>query len=357
MAKENKKDNLPSVVTGTQLYETRKNRPVITSNLSFDIACSGGIPKGCTVLCGGKYKSGKTTLALKYLAAAQKLFKMKGFVYNIEGRLDNKVLDQTNDLELDNLSVISGSDIKDENGEVVGNKKQPAQWWWDIIGENLTNFPGSFHIVDSISALSDESELAETMGYQSRGGLQKLEAQFCRKFGDIIVPSGTIIFLLAQIQANTSGQGEATQIKAGNSIRHLADAIIFIKWIEKWQPNSDGKILGHNLKCKIESSPLGSPYMECDVPLRYGVGIDNVKDVMNHCINWEIIKANGAWYDLPFLKPEKETDKPVFVDLDKLPKDTKPIKLQGEENVRSWLVSHPSETAMLEGMIRKQVLG
>ena len=218
MAKEEK----PYTISARQLFAIRNSRDVIDLTLSADLGLGKGIPLGSTVLLGGKFKSGKTSIALQYAANAQKKYGAKIFFANVEGRLDNKILSQVQGIDLDNFEVIMGPPIYDQNKKIVGNKKMTAEEWWDRIGEIISNNRRSVIIVDSISSLSDESELSEKMGHMSRGMLQRLEAQFKRKYGDIIIPSEITLFLLAEIQANTSGLGESIQMKCGNALRHIS---------------------------------------------------------------------------------------------------------------------------------------
>lgn len=352
MAKE--EEIAPYSMSAQQLYETRAARDIINCTLASDIALGGGIPRGCTVLIGGKQKSGKTTWVLQNAANAQRKYKCKTFFCNVEGRLDNKVLNQIQGLDLDNMEVISGPPVfdKKDKSKIIGHRKLSAQKWWAKIGELITQHPGCIIIVDSVSSMSEESEIAEGMGYMSRGGLQKLESQFKRQYGDLIVASGTTLFLLAEIQANTSGYGEPVQIKCGNAIRFLADCIIFVKGVTKWKPNgSNGRILGQDMDWKIDCSPLGAPYIDAKIPLRYGYGIDNAMDVVRHAVTWELLVVDGAWYTLPFKDsleyaevPEEKDDRDGWV------------RVQGEENTRNWLAEHPEQLAKLEDIIKEKVL-
>ncbi len=350
MAKE-KIDNEAYVCSAQQLFDTRKHRDIITNNLSVDIGLGGGVPLGCTMLLGGKAKSGKTTLALQYAASAQAAFGSKVFFANIEGRLDNKILSQIKGLDLSNVEVIMGPAILDKDKNIIGNRKMPSQQWWQKIGTVITNNPRSVIIVDSISSLSDEAELADGMGHFSRGGLQKLEAQFRRQYGDLIVPNQITLILLAQIQSNTSGWGETIIMKCGNALKHLADIIMFIKNTEKWKPNADGRILGHDIHCRIDASSLGPPFVDTTVGLRYGYGLDNPKSVIENSISWDIIKADGAWFVLPF---DKESFAFEEITEDKL-EEKKLVKLQGEENARRWLIDHPESMLFLDNKIRQKI--
>jgi recombination protein RecA len=241
--------------------------------------------------------------------------------------------------------------ISDKKGNIIGYKKWGAEKWFAAIGETIEKYPGSVIIVDSLANLSSEREQSEDMGFQDRGGRNKLEAEFCRKYGNIIVPNQIALFLLTQIQANTSGYGPSMQGKVGNHVKHQADIIIFGKTFEKW-PDDKGRILGHDMVYTVECSALGPPFMEMRIPLRYGYGIDNLQDIVTHAINWGIIDKAGAWYTLPFVE---EDGKVTYKELGQ--EDVKYVKAQGESNIRNWLLIRPDQAKFLEHMIREKVFG
>jgi RecA/RadA recombinase len=349
-----KVEDLAFSLSGEQLVEIRKKRKVIPCTLSADIGLGGGIPLGCCVLVGGKAKLGKTTLSLQYAAYAQQMFGCKVFFFNIEGRLTQHVLSQIKGLDLSEkmFEVVMGPAIYDKAGEVISNKKMSAEKWWDAIGRCIMENPNSVIIVDSISNLSSEKEQSESMGYQDRGGRNKLESEFCRKYGDLIVANSVTLFLLTHIQANTSGYGAPLQMKVGNDLRHQADVILFGKNIEKW-PEQDGRILGHEMIYYVEASALGPPFLELRIPLRYGYGIDNIRDIVTHCINWSIIKKKSSWFTLPFVDND---GKVAPINPDEMTEDGKYIKFQGENQIRNWLLINKDQQNLLEDIIRKRVL-
>jgi RecA/RadA recombinase len=333
-------------MSATQLYEISKSRDVIPCSLSADVGLGGGIPLGSMVLIGGKTGLGKTTTSLQYAANAQKIYGSEIFFYPPEGRLTHMVLSQTRGLNRDKMQIILPPSIEDKKGKILGHTKWPADRWWKEIIETIRNTRRSIVIVDSISSLSTEKEQSEGMGYQGRGDLQKLEAQFCRMIGDLIIPNQITVFLLAQTQANTSGYGPPIQIKAGNAIRFQSDIILVGKSVEKWN-EEDGRIRGHDMKFYVEKSALGPPNLEITIPLRYGYGIDDIKDVINHCITWNIIKKNGSWFYLPF-KDEKSTE---IADLP----DKEGIAVQGEPKIRTWFLTRPDHLKALEQSIRNKI--
>lgn len=351
MAKE-KNDNEPYRISGAQLIEERSSRAIIPLCLSADVGLGGGIPMGCTVVIGGKFGFGKTTVALQYAANAQNLYESKVFVYPIEGRLTQQVFGQIRGIKTSakDLEVVLPPPIYKKD-KVIGHKKWDAQKWWEIIGTGIQDNPGSIHIVDSISNLSTERELSEGLGFQGRGEDKKIEAQFCRIYGDLTIASGSVLFLLCQIMANTSGYGAASSIKVGNSIKHQADIILSGKSLEKW-PEENKRIRGHNMIYNVEKSAMGQSSLDVMIPLAYGVGIDEGRDVMNHAINFSMITKSGAWYRLPFI----ETDgKFIYTEITEDNEDNV-VKVQGENAVAKWLNEHEDELKLLTALLKERLM-
>lgn len=292
-------------------------------------------------------------MVLQWSSNAQKLYNVKVFIFPIEGRLTHQTMQQIRGLDRKKVTVVLPPPITDKDGKIKGHIKWDAQKWWKAIGDTIVNHPNSILIVDSLSALSSEKEQSEGMGYQGRGDTQKLEAQFCRIYGDLIIQNEVTVFFITQIQANTSGYGLPIQIKAGNAIKHQADVTMFCKNVKKWS-EVDGKILGHDINITIENSGLGPPNVDISVPLRYGYGIDNPRDIIVNAINWGLIKAKGAWYYLPFAL-EKDAKTPPLVEITEDSNNI--VKIQGEDNVWNWFnnVNHQECLNMLEQKIREKL--
>jgi RecA/RadA recombinase len=351
-------EDAPYRISAEQLIERTSNRPIIPCTLSSDVGLSGGIPLGATVLIGGKSKLGKTTYALQCAANAQNLYGVKVFFFPAEGRLTNLTLKQVRGLkkDIDNFETVMPPPMLDKKGEVIGHKKWHANQWYDVVGKTIQENPRSIIIVDSLASMTSEKEMSERMGYQGRGDLQKAESQFCRLFGDLMISNNITSFLLTHIQANTSGQGASMQMKVGNSIRFAADIILFGKWAEKWKADADGKILGHDIHYQVEASAMGAPWGDMVVPLRYGYGIDNIKDIITHCTNWGIIDGSGSWFTLPYVQAEKGFE---YLPFDQATKDLKHIKFQGEQKLWRFLAQPSSSEIVdkLDKMVRERIFG
>jgi recombination protein RecA len=323
--------------SGQQVIDMRAARGVLKCTPAADIGFGGGIVRGGIVVIAGKSGIGKTTLALQYAANAQRDFGAKVFFFPVEGRFNDRTFKQIRNIKLDqdHFEVIAPPPILKDK-EIVGHKKWNANQWWTIIGDTVVENPGSILIVDSISTLTSEREQAEGMGYQGRGDLQKSDAQFTRLYGDVVVPNGSTLFLLTQIQANTSGYGPPIIPKLSNSLYHQSDLVIQGKSIEKWK-EEDGRIRGHNMVYTVIKNAGSDPYNDVTIPLRFGYGVDVAKDVVDHAVLFNIVQRDGAWYTLPFILADKD----VICDSSFSKKDGKYVKLQGEAKVREFVIERP----------------
>lgn len=339
----------PNYISADQLIETNKHRQIVNCTLSLDCALGGGQTPG-TFLLGGKPKIGKSTLALQLAANAQNLYKTKIFYFNIEGRLTKRLLDQIQGIktDIDNFVICTPPVETDKRGNFVRKHKWYAEQWWELIGQTIMENPNSFIIVDSLGNMSSEKEVSEDMGYQDRGLKNKLEAQFCRKFGDCVISNGIFLVLMVQIMSDTGGgMGPSTIMKVGNAIKHQADIIINCKWAEKFK-ETNGKILGHYIHANIETSTLGVPNLDVKIPLRYGLGIDKTKDVLDYAIEWGLVDKTSAWYTIPFHKDNNEYQDEINKDIC--------MRFQGEEKVYNWLLVNPKQCSLLEQKIKEKLL-
>lgn len=335
-----------------QLVESASTQDILNTTLSIDIALGGGIPYGSTVLLGGRPKAGKSTLALSYAADGQNRFNSKVFYFDVEGRLKPHIFKQIPGIKTDkeSLEVLQNPPTLDDKGNPLGHAKQSAEIWWEDIGKTIQNHPRSIMIVDSIASLSSDKEISEGTGYQGRGMEQKLQAQFCRQYGDLIGANGIVLFLLTQIQANTSGYGESMQMKVGNAIKHQADTIIFAKGIRKWEKEGDGKVYGHDINCYIEHSAIGYPHTSVDVPLRYGEGFDVIKDLVTYGQQTGLIKTAASWIYLPY----KESENGELSFVEDVTKEC--VKVHGAESARNWLSVRPEQRKELTSKLSERLM-
>jgi recombination protein RecA len=314
--------------------------------LSSDIAMGGGIPYGCTAIVSGKEKTGKTTFCIQAAASAQQQDPdVEVYYYNKERRLTTKVLQQIKGIDASRFHIVEPPKVTNKKGEVLGTESWTSEQWLEILGEQIKARQKCIFIFDSISSVASEKQASEGVGYMDRGASKKNETSFYQKYGDLVVGNEHVLFLVAQGYANTSGYGKSFLVKIGNSLKYMADLIMHVDKIEVWDTNKEiGRPLGHDIHWRVQESPMGPPHQDMIVPLRYGRGIDNERDILLQAINWGVVIKAGAWYKLPVDEKNKPTED-----------EEKMVKCQGDVKARNYLVANPKAAEVIEKMVKEQV--
>jgi recombination protein RecA len=143
-----------------------------TNIFTLDMALLGGIPRSLVTLCYGYAGAGKTTLAHKVIAQAQRMFpEQEAAFVDVEGRMD-KAWAAKNGVDLDRLWQ-----VQPNTGEEALD-----------LAEELVRIPEiSLIVVDSLAALMPYKE-AQVSTEDDLPGLQaRLIGKFCRKTGSALV--------------------------------------------------------------------------------------------------------------------------------------------------------------------------
>ena len=305
------------------------DRPKKIHSLSpiLDIALSGGVPEGCSLLCSGKAKTGKSTLSLKYAANCQKDGR-RVFYIDVEGRIqgNQKLLKCISGLDTSKLEIISSTREKIFN----------AAEFLTIAEDIAKNVPRAVIIIDSASALCDASERTEELTANARVKGPKLLAAFSRRISNIIPVNNINIFTIQHMIANTSGYGSPFMEDGGNKIVYGADIKIRAKNFSDWK-STDGTLIGQSVKWQVEFSALGAPGAEIEGYIRYGHGIDEVWELITLGIDLNLIEKGGAWFN------------PIF--LSKRGKEF--VKINGQENVWNLFQKNPEYITWLAEDIKE----
>ncbi len=307
-----------------------RSRDILNTPLSLDIALGGGIPDGCIVLITGRPKSGKSTLCLEILKNAQMLDRPT-FYINIEKRCTPALLDTINGLDKDKLQVIPHNI----------DKPLTAEDYLNIIERICKTKEKAVVVIDSIAALSTMTEQEEAIGSRKdMAGSAKLLAAFFRKAQQIVDAKNIILIFISQMITSREPRGPRYVEKGGIAVQYACSVWLKVAWTKQWEKNPETNAPdGHDLNIIVQSSALGRPLLPCVLPLRYGIGIDTVVDVVNVAENLGLIDKAGTWYSIP-----------MFSDGDSKQ------KFQGIGKLANFLRENPEKFKQLEAEIRDTVL-
>ena len=111
--------------------------------------------------------------------------------------------------------------------------------------------------------------------------------------------------------------------------------------MHQWEKNVETNAPdGHDMHITVQSSALGRPFLPCTLPLRYGVGIDVVRDIVTAAENLGLVEKAGSWYSLVSLSRNNEEK----------------LKFQGLARLSNFLKENPDKLKQLETEIRDIVL-
>jgi recombination protein RecA len=261
------------------------------TTLSLDIALSGGIPEGSSVLMSGKPKVGKTTLALHYVQQCHREDPTKkAFFFDVEGRLRTELLDCFPDLNRENVAIVRSNE----------NKILSAEDFLNLLYTTLKDYPRCICILDSIAALCPEAELSSNIGDGVKmAGTASLMYKMFRRVSQILpVTKSTFIALTHMIANPNPGPGKKSYGVGGNAPQYGASVWLEGGWKQDIE-DTNSKTIGQNAHFYIVASALGSPGADVSIPIIYGKGVDETMDLFNLACEFGIISKSGAWYTVP----------------------------------------------------------
>jgi len=276
----------------------------------------GGYPRGRIIEIYGPESSGKTTLALHAIAEAQKLGGNAAFI-DAEHALDPVYAKQLG-VNIDELWV-----SQPDNGEQA----------MEITESLVRSGAVDVIVVDSVAALTPQSEIEGEMGDAQMGAQARLMSQALRKLTATIGKSRTILIFINQIRMKIGvffGNPETTT--GGNALKFYSSVRLEVRKTETIEVSKDTDAIGNRVRVKVVKNKVAPPFRKTEIELIFGKGISATGSLLDCAVKYEIIKKSGAWYS--------------YND-DKIG--------QGRDNVKDYLEQHPDFIKELESRLRKQI--
>ncbi len=317
------------VESGIELLEKLKNLKVIGISPSLDLALGGGLREGTCVAMAGDPKTGKTTTALYFAGKAQQQGKNIYYICS-EGRVDRHNLEQIKGLDPEKVNIVQSSDEKTLSAEDLLN----------IMEKILKEERDVVMICDSTSSMCPRDELDGEIRANVRNGLPRLLAMFFKRIANDVQRTGAICIFITHNIANTGGSRWAPSKVAdsGNKLQYQISTNMAITHRGRWE-DADGKAIGQVANWVIKTSSAGgTPNTTCASYIRYGVGIDETRELAELASELSLINKAGAWYTIscvleneedPVIKNWIATNKPSDV--------AKAFKFQGMAKLMAFL--------------------
>jgi recombination protein RecA len=278
------------IKSGTEVITNLSSYDTVSVSPALDLALGGGIREGTCVAMTGDPKTGKTTTALHFAAKCQKLGK-EVLYFNTEGRLELKNFEGIKGLDPAKIKIIESTD----------DKILSAEEFLNMIEAYVNSTPNMVAIVDSVSNMVPGIELDGEIRTGVRNALPRLLSMFFKRIGGSVARTKAILIFITHNIANTSGSRFAPtkMADAGNMLQYQVSTNMVITHRGKWEvPKESGNHVGQIANWVIKTSSNGTPMSKAESWIKYGIGIDEVQEVIQIACEFRLIKAAGAWYTI-----------------------------------------------------------
>jgi recombination protein RecA len=288
--------------------------PVSTGSVGLDLALGvGGLPRGRIVEIYGPESSGKTTLALHAIAAAQRQGGIAAFV-DAEHALDAAYAGRLG-VNLSEL-LVSQPDDGEQALEIVERLVRSAAC--DVV------------VVDSVAALVPRAEIEGEMGESHMGLQARLMSQALRKIHGVVSQTRSIVVFTNQLRTRIGvvfGSPETTT--GGNALKFYASVRIDVRRVG---PVKDGeRVVGSRTRVKVVKSKVAPPFREAEFDVRWGTGVDWHAELVDLGVERGFLERSGAHLAL----------------------DGEPVG-QGRERAAQWLRAHPEASQRLLSRLKER---
>ncbi len=284
-----------------------------SGSLGLDIALGiGGLPRGRIVEIFGPESSGKTTLSLQAVAAAQAEGGVAAFI-DAEHALDLAYAKKLG-VKADDL-LVSQPDTGEQALEITETLVRSGAL--DVV------------VVDSVAALVPRAELEGEMGDSHMGLQARLMSQAMRKLTAAISKSHTTVIFINQIRMKIGvmfGNPETTT--GGNALKFYASIRLDIRRTDALKEGQE--VVGSRVRVKVVKNKMAPPFRQAEFDIMFNEGISRLGEMIDLGVEKGIVEKSGAWYAY---KGDRIG--------------------QGRENAKQFLREQASVAKEIEGRIRE----
>lgn len=295
--------------------ETQAVAAISTGSISLDLALGiGGLPRSRITEIYGAESSGKTTVALQCVAEAQKSGGLALFV-DAEHALDTEYA-KTLGVDIDRLYVAQPT-TGEEALEIMDSMIRSGAM--DIV------------VLDSVAALVPKAEIEGDMGDSHVGIQARMMSQALRKLGGTVNKTHTAVIFINQIREKIGvmfGNPETTP--GGRALKFWASVRLEVRRGELLKNGTDA--FGARTKIKVVKNKVAPPFKQAEFDMVFGQGISREADVLDLCVEHEIVSKAGTYYNYGELRLG-----------------------QGRENAKQFLAENPEVFTELNGLIRSKL--
>ena len=257
---------------------------VSTGNSKIDkMLHVGGLPKGRIVEVFGPESCGKTTLMLQTFSQAMKDPKAICGIVDAENSLD---LTYAKSLGVDLTRLLISQPASGEEGLDIA---------LDWVRSGSVTVLG----IDSVAALVPQAEIEGEIGSANIGLQSRLMSKALRIMSKPTKDTNTLVIFSNQLRSKIGvmyGNPETTS--GGIALKYYASIRLDMrpKLSDKIKEgNASSPQIGNKVRIRAVKNKVAPPFTETEVSMVYGLGFDDIRDLVETCIERGIIEKSGSW--------------------------------------------------------------
>ncbi|CAE6887470.1 Can catalyze the hydrolysis of ATP in the presence of single-stranded DNA [Vibrio sp. B1ASS3] len=226
----------------------------------------------------GPESSGKTTLTLELIAAAQREGKTCAFI-DAEHALD-PVYAKKLGVDIDAL-LVSQPDTGEQALEICDALARSGAI--DVM------------VVDSVAALTPKAEIEGEMGDSHMGLQARMLSQAMRKLTGNLKQSNCMCIFINQIRMKIGvmfGNPETTT--GGNALKFYASVRLDIRRTGAIKEGDE--VVGNETRIKVVKNKIAAPFKEANTQIMYGQGFNREGELIDLGVKHKLVEKAGAWY-------------------------------------------------------------
>ena len=238
----------------------------------------GGYPKGRIIEIYGPESSGKTTLALHAIAQVQKQGGRAAFI-DAENAIDPNYAKNLG-VNIDEL-ILSQPDSGEQGLEIT-----------DLL---IRSGAIDLVVVDSVAALVPQAELDGEMGDMQVGAQARMMSKAMRKLSGVMNRSECTAIFINQLREKVGvmfGNPETTP--GGRALKFYSSVRLDVRRSEAIKNGTE--IIGNKVNVKVVKNKVAPPFKTAAIEIMYGEGISYVAELLDLCVDHDIVMKSGAWF-------------------------------------------------------------
>jgi len=150
-------------------------------------------------------------------------------------------------------------------------------------------------VVDSVAALVPQAELDGEMGDLQVGSQARMMSKAMRKLAGLMNHNECTAIFINQLREKVGvvyGNPETTP--GGRALKFYSSVRIDIRKADAIKNGSD--IVGNKVRVKVVKNKVAPPFKQAVLEIIYGEGLSYISELLDLCVDADIVKKSGAWY-------------------------------------------------------------